>query len=192
MNSTLIREMTHQRIHSVVVIVAAVLSLSGCSDNTQTRAPASPQTKSISQPHISRFAGLEFAVPPGWSRNEASGGLLLLAPQIEDNWQANIFLEARLDREMRSLEQAFIDLVPNLTARKTQFVELGRKTDRLPGGFECGILEYSCAQQGAALREWQVIVVLPGGKRLFILASSPASRWDKYRPLFKSMLDSFK
>src|SRR5437879_4796109 len=169
-------------IHSIAgIAVAATLSLSGCSDNRQTQAPTAPQAKHIPQTSVTqRFAGHEFTVPSGWTTEKASGGasgsLLLLAPQIEDNWQANVFLEARVDQEKRSLEQSLADLAPNLKVRKAQFTELSRKTGKLPGGIEYGLLEYSCTQQGTNLREWEVVVELAGGNRLFILASSPLSR----------------
>jgi DcrB len=168
-----------------VTAMAAALSLSSCSDNAQT------QSSLAQQPSVTRqFAGREFTVPSGWTTEEAAGGLLLLAPRPEAGWQANVFLEVRVDRERRSLEQGLADLAPNLRARKSQFTELSRKTGKLPSGLDYALLEYSCTQQGTALRQWDVVVELADSKRLIILASSAESRWDKYQPLFRSFLDS--
>jgi len=149
------------------------------------------QSPTVPQPSATqRFAGHEFAVPAGWTTEQTAGGLLLMATQVEDGWQANVFLEERVDREGRSLEQSLADLAPNLKARKPQFKEVSRKIDKLPGGIAYGLLEYSCTQQGTSLREWEVVAKLEGGKRLFILASSSSSRWDKYQPLLRSLLGS--
>jgi hypothetical protein len=176
---------------SAVLALTFAIILSGCSDNSPATPTTNPQDGQTSVPSTKqRFFGLEFAVPTGWTAEQASGGLLLMAPQVEDGWQANVFLEKRVDQDKRSLEQALDELATNLKARKVGFVESNRKVDMLPSRLEYGLLEYSCTQQGTLLSEWEVIVILPSGERLFVLASSPSSRWNKYQPLFRSLLDS--
>jgi hypothetical protein len=170
------------------ITVAATLVFTCCSDRKQSQAPTS--TSSQQPSNTQRFAGREFAVPPGWTTEQAAGGLLLMAPHPEGGWQANVFLESRQDQENRSLEQALADISPNLKARKQQFIELSRRIDKNPNGIQYGLLEYSCTDQGTGLREWEVVIELANSKRLFVLASSSASLWDKYQPLFKSLLDS--
>ena len=81
-----------------------------------------------------------------------------MAPDIENNWQANLFLETREDAGGRTLEQALADLVPNLKDRKKQFREVRRKVEKHSGGFRIGTIEYTCADQGTALTEWEIVI----------------------------------
>jgi len=139
-----------------------------------------------------KFGAFEFVLPNGWTKENASGGLLLMAPEIENNWQANLFLECRDDPEGRPMEQALADVVPNLKDRKKQFREVSRKVEKHLGGFQTAILEYTCADQGTALTEWEIVIDAGDKKRLFVLASSATASWAKYQPVFQRFVESLK
>ncbi len=135
-------------------------------------------------------AGIKFSVPQGWSKEEVSGGVLLLAPDQENNWQANIFIELRVDREHRPLDKAISDLAPNIKSRKAKYAELNRGVRSLPNGISYGILEYSHDHQGTRLIDAEAIVENNGASRVMVLLSSEAGLIGKYKPVFLDFLGS--
>lgn len=142
--------------------------------------------------HIERFnvGGVSFSVPRNWTREDVSGGTLLMAPTTEKDWQANIFVEPRVDREHRTLEQAINDLVPNLKSRKVGFKELSRSIKRTSSGLEYALLEYSHSSQGVPLVDSEAVVALPGNIRVFVLLSTEQSLRAKYGPVFDAFLEA--
>ncbi len=136
------------------------------------------------------LGGVSFAVPTGWSSEHISGGILLLAPQAEKGWQANIFLEHVTDRANRSLDQILTDLIPNLAARKPGFKELGHSVEHHPTGLELASVEYLNQSENTALREREIMIELPGSERLFIVLSSEAGLFSKYQAAFADFLAS--
>ncbi|MCE9591653.1 MAG: hypothetical protein K8S99_14145 [Planctomycetes bacterium] len=138
------------------------------------------------------FGGMVFTPPPGWSVEDAQGGLLILARQPEAGWQANLFLEAGAETALRSLEQSLDDYVANLAARRRQFREVGRMIVNHPYGFRFARVEYTCVDDAVALTQWELIIELDGDQRLFVLASSASALWDKYRPAFQGVVDSLR
>jgi len=172
------------------ICVSFLAAIVGCSSSTTPQNTAGVPMGHSEQRQ--RFGGFEFTKPNGWTTEKAGGGQLLMAPDVENNWQANIFLEYRDDPEARSLEQALADVVPNLNERKKQFRELSRKVDKHAGGFQIGTLEYTCADQGTALIEWEIIIDAGNRKRLFVLASSATASWAKYQPVFQRFVESLK
>jgi hypothetical protein len=53
-------------------------------------------------------------------------------------------------------------------------------------------LEYTCANQGTALTEWEIVIETDSKKRLFVLASSASAAWAKYQPVFQRFVASLK
>jgi hypothetical protein len=133
-----------------------------------------------------------FTPPGAWSVEDIAkqSGVLILAPSVEANWQANIFLELREDKENRALDRALIDVSGNLKSRKSQYRELSRSVKKTARGVPYGLLEYSHQNGGTELLEWEVIVPLQGTTRLFVLASTAKSVSPKYLPAFQAFLDS--
>jgi hypothetical protein len=115
-----------------------------------------------------------------------------MAPEIENDWQANLFLEFRKDAGGRTLEHALADVVPNLKDRKKQFREVSRKVEQHSGGFQVATLEYTCTDQGTALTEWEIVIEADGKRRLFVLASSASASWAKDQPVFQKFVGSLK
>lgn len=151
-----------------------------------------PDAKSPSVfPH--RYGGAEFVAPAGWSIEEVQGVFLILCPTIEADWQANISVEARADAEVRNLKAALDALIREIQKRKADFREIERAVARHANGFEFARVEYTCRESGGVeLTEWEMIIQGSGKKRLFILASSASSVWQKYRPIFEDFLQSAK
>lgn len=135
-------------------------------------------------------AGVSFSVPQGWSVEQISGGVLLMAPDQENNWQANIFIESRADRERRPLKKALSDLAPNIKSRKSQYSELNREYQTLSNGISYGILEYSHEDHGTRLIDAEAIVENGGASRVMVLLSSEAGLISKYKPVFSAFLGS--
>ena len=173
-----------------VTFACLFVALVGCSGSASPEKPASAaKNDSVSR---QKFSDFEFGVPDGWTRENVGGGLLLMAPDIENNWQANLFLEIRDDPEGRTLELALADLATNLEARKEQFHEVSRKIVKHSGGFNMGILEYTWVEQGSALTELEIIIEAGSTKRFFVLASSASASWAKYQPMFQRFIESLK
>ena len=139
-----------------------------------------------------KFGAFEFMLPDSWMKENAGGGMLLMAPNIENNWQANLFLEFRDDTEGRTVDQALADVVANLKDRKKQFREVSRNVEKHSGGFQIGSLEYTCADQVTPLTEWEIVIEASKKKRLFILASSASASWAKYQPVFQRFIASLE
>lgn len=139
-----------------------------------------------------RNAGISFTAPTGWSVEDLAQerGVLLMAPNEEAGWQANIFLELRDDAETRSLDRALADLSVSLEGRKTKYKELRRSTKHSAKGLEFGLLEYSHEESGATLVEREAIFPLRGKSRLFVLTSTAKSVEGKYTPIFDTFLNS--
>ena len=175
----------------VAMIVASLLpALAGCTGSSSPEKPTNaPKKDSVVR---QKFGDFEYALPNGWTKENAGGGQLLLAPDIENNWQANLFLQYRDDPDERSLEEAQADMVPNLKDRKKEFHEVSRKVEKHPGGFQIGTLEYTCADQGTPLTEWEIIIDAGDMKRLFVLASSATASWAKHKPMFQEFVESLK
>lgn len=156
-----------------------------------TAIPAMPP-EATPAPARQLFEGMDFVPPAGWSRELVDAGLLFVAPEIEGNWQGNLFLEVREDSEGRSLEQSLADIVPNLRTAKQHFQEVSRQIESRPSGLRLGRIEYTCTYEGIGLTQWEVLVELDGKKRLFVLASSTTAHWDKYLPVFQSLIGSLR
>jgi hypothetical protein len=136
------------------------------------------------------MGGVSFAVPKGWSSQRISGGILLLAPQTERGWQANIFLQHVTDRENRSPDRAITDLIPSLAARKQGFKELARSVERHPAGLQFAFVEYLNQSENTSLREREIVIALSGSERLFIVLSSEVDLFGKYQATFSGFLES--
>jgi hypothetical protein len=172
------------------IFASFLAALVGCSTSTTPQKEAEvPKGDSVQR---QKFGDFEYAIPNGWTREKVGDGQLLMAPDIENNWQANLFLEYRDDPEGRSLEKALADVVPNLKDRKKQFREAGRKVEKHAGGFQVGTLEYTCVDQGTALTEWEIVIDAGNKKRFFVLASSATASWAKYQTVFQKFVESLK
>lgn len=160
----------------------------GCSKPLATSpAPAPSPTKPKA---IYAMDEVRFELPSKWTAEDVQGGVLLLAPTIEADWQANMFLEIRGDLNQRPLEAALADYVSSLRNSKSGFRELQRSLGKTADGLQYALVEYECQSQGAALTQREIILPVNERKRLFILASSASSLWDKYRPIFDAFLGS--
>jgi hypothetical protein len=141
-----------------------------------------------------RSAGISISTPKGWSVEEIQNmnGVLFLAPSVEVNWQANIFLELREDKEDRPLDRALSDISGNLRTRKSQFKEMRRSVQSNPNGMQFGLLEYSHQKDGTRLIDREIVVKLQGDSRLFIGTSTVESVSSKYVPVFDAFLASIR
>jgi hypothetical protein len=178
----------HMAKRFATIVASLLAALVGCSSSTSPGKPANaPKNDSVPR---QKFGDFEYALPNGWTKENAGGGQLLMAPDIENHWQANLFLEYRDDPEGRPLKQTLADAVPNLKDRKKQFREVSRKVEERAGGFQIATLEYTCADQGTALTEWEIVIDAGNKKRLFVLASSATASWAKYQPVFQKFVES--
>ena len=103
---------------------------------------------------------LGYDIPDGWS-SETLGdpeGELLLAPEEEAGWQANIFVEGREDPEGRDLESALDDLIPNLSACKEEFQLSAKNILRNGHGTRIGVIEFFHAASGIPIVEWELVI----------------------------------
>ena len=181
------------RTAKLIFLVALAFSPLACDRQQAGPAATAPSATKPATTETNRhrqFAGIDFILPPGWTAQGQSDGLLLLAPDVENDWQANVFLELLRDRERRNLEQALNDLVPNLKSRKNQFRESSREMRTLPSGLRCATLEYTQTYQGTALTDQETIIEFDGDARFFVYTSTATSLRAKYQPIFRSLVDS--
>ncbi|MCA9029946.1 MAG: hypothetical protein KDA69_21270 [Planctomycetaceae bacterium] len=140
------------------------------------------------------FSQLRYDVPYGWSGEvldtEDGAGILLLAPDIEANWQANIFVEVRVDLEHRKLADSLDDLVPNLRANKPDFRLISTDIFWNRNEVEIGRIEYSGDSEGTALTEWELVIPFDSEFKFFIMASAATECWPKYRHVFLKFAES--
>lgn len=138
------------------------------------------------------FAYLDYQVPPEWSGEilEEAPGILLLAPEPEADWQANIFVELRTDKEGRELSAALDDLNSNLQTHKPGFRLHDKQVLTNRAGVQMGRVEYSAESEGTPLTEWELAIPFYDDQWFFILASAASDCWPKYRALFSDFVDS--
>ena len=160
------------------------------SSQLETASPQQiPSQSSVTVAH-ERFGLFDFVVPHGWKKETLDSGMLLTAPDVEVNWQANIFLELRSDSHGRTLEEAMADLVPNLKANKGGFKEVSRQVWKHPEGFEIGVIQYTSNNEGTPLTEQEIIIDGKDNQRLFVLTSAASATWGKYQPIFDKFIAS--
>ncbi len=133
-----------------------------------------------------------FSYPQNWSVEHIAqmNGFLLMAPNQEENWQANMFFEIRVDRENRTIEKAVNDLIPNLRSRKSDF-KLVRVSDiTLQNGHIAKRIEYTHKKPGVALTEWEVLIPMSDNKLLFVIAATATQLKGRYQPSFMAVINS--
>jgi hypothetical protein len=141
-----------------------------------------------------RFGDLQLAYPATWEAEHFSdmNRLLLVDPQIEMDWQANVLLELLRDDERRPLEVAMADLCEAQEEEHAGF-HLRRQEIRehITGG-PFGLIEFDSLTDGMALTQWLAILATSGSERLFVTATSERSLWTKYEPLFEAVVSSIR
>ena len=142
---------------------------------------------------VKRFNNVDIPYPKDWSARELSqlGGLLLICPTTESDWQANVFVELRASGLKRSLSDSLDVLEKELKERKHGFKLSDRRIADRDHDYEYGVIDYTCKDvTGLTLAEHQVVIPLPGGKQLLLLFSTAESAKEKYEPIFEQMLEA--
>ena len=138
------------------------------------------------------FGRIHYDVPAQWSGEiiEDAPGILLLAPEVEANWQANIFVEVRKAAQHRDLADSIDDLIPKLRLEKTSFRLIQKDLTRNRNGAQIGRIEYAAESDGTALTEWELVIPFSKDQQFFILASAPTECWSKYENVFREFVES--
>ena len=141
-----------------------------------------------------RFGDLKLAYPAAWEVEILSdlNGLLLVDPQIENDWQASISLELRRDEQGRSLEVAMADLCKAQRKEQAGFHLRRKEVKEHAAGGPLGLIEFDSLVDGMPLT--QLIAVLPTSDRvrLFVNATAEQSLWEKYEPVFDAVMSSIR
>ena len=135
---------------------------------------------------------LAYERPPGWSEETAQGGTLLLAPDFEQDWQANIFIETRKDELSRDLQTAMRDHLASLRQQKKITKVLGTNVVTLSHGVTGAVIQYTHESDGMILREREVLVPLENGIVGFVLTSTVETLASKYDPIFDRFLATLR
>ena len=96
------------------VLVAAVVTSTGCSQDRPE-----PSARVGGPTNVVQFSGSELKVPAGWTAEHIQGGLLVMAAEVHDGWQANLFLEERADPDSRSLSD-WLEAAPGTLRQQKQ------------------------------------------------------------------------
>lgn len=170
------------RLHLVTFVTLSTVILAACSvvENTAWKSYSDAER------------GYSFQYPSEWSVEYVPelNGILVMCPDIEVDWQANIFFEIRRDDENRSPNEALEDLLPNVKAHKRDFRLIGRGVARAPTGLEKAWLEYTHVFDGTVLSETETLVFLESDKVLFATRSTALQVDAKYQPTLKRIVDS--
>jgi hypothetical protein len=135
---------------------------------------------------------LAYERPAGWSEESAEGGTLLLAPDLEQDWQANIFVETRKDELSRDLQTAMRDHLASLHQAKKITKVLRTEVVTLESGPMAAVIQYVHDSDGMALQEREVMVPMGDGAVAFVLTSTVDSLASKYDRLFDRFLASLR
>ncbi len=140
-----------------------------------------------------QFNGLGFIPPAGWTSDDASGGLLVVNPKIERDWQAHLYFELReaSGAEFKTLEEALGDLVEELTQKKEKFHLISKRVEKHDQGFSLARMEYTCVYEGTLLRESEILMDLEGAKRLYLMTSVADVMAEVYQAIFEKVVRSF-
>lgn len=131
-----------------------------------------------------------FRHPVGWSVEPLNNGVLLMAPDQEADWQANLYFEPGSDPEARSMADALNDYSASLQTAKADF-KLIRIDSLTTDTLSAGRIVYRHTDSGTPLIGWELIVPPPNGNnRLFITAATAESLQDKYLPVFEAVVKS--
>ena len=133
-----------------------------------------------------------FSPPQNWNVEDVDNlnVLLITAPDVEENWQANISLELRNDNEIRPLDKVLSVLSTNLAGYKKSFKELGRSVKTNGRGLTYGVIEYTHSQGESELLEREIVVPVKGPIYLFVMENTAKSLSNKYLAIFDKFTDS--
>lgn len=133
-----------------------------------------------------------FSYPSTWAVEAVPemNGVLLLAPDIEHDWQANMFFEWGLRHPSHSAERMLSDLATEISTRKPDYVYRSSGITTLGSGLEAGVLEYDHTNEGTPLIDREVLIPARDARMLFVTASTAKAAARKYQPIFDRVLNS--
>jgi len=184
------------RITSLTLPLCLIALVAGCDrkDKPGTGAPSGQTAGTAAGTNSRTYKGVTFAYPNDWVVEESPApvGLSPRPPAKDEPWQTNVFLEVRPDPADRPLAVALDDAATNVSASKSDFKLKSKSTLPHPAGFEYGRLEYTNTSSGVPLTQWELIVPMDKGNRLYLQASSATETWPKYEPEFHKVIDSIR
>jgi hypothetical protein len=186
----------NMRITPLALPLCLICLVVGCDRKDKSGAAAPPgQTAGAAEGTTSRtYKGVTFAYPKDWVVEESTDpvGLYVRPPARDEPWQTNLFLEVRPDPVDRPLAVALDDAATNVSTSKVDFQLKSKSVLTHPAGFQYGRLEYTNTSSGVPLTQWELIVPMDKGNRLYLQASSAMETWSKYEPDFQKVIDSIR
>jgi hypothetical protein len=136
------------------------------------------------------FCGVRFGAPADWSVETIPdmNGVLLMSPDQECDFPANLWLELNRDPERRPLEQALDEYAASLAGAKSDFVLRSKSCLEHPSGRTMGLVKYTSVQDGIPVTQWEVMLPLSGNGVLFVQASVQSDLFPRYEGLFHAMI----
>lgn len=173
--------------------LCSLLVLAGaCSAPAEAPGPAAPSMLEYRSPD----GAYSFTYPAGWSVeavNEGDlDGTLLMAPEMEGGWQANLFFSVDPDPGAGPLSQELNEFAANLRGVKPDFQLVG--IDTVPvANASAGRIIFNHTDAGTRLLAWELIVpAADGASRVAVSASMADALKDKYLPIFEKVVGSLK
>ena len=187
------------RILTLVLLLCLTGVFTGCDkkgagEKSGAGAPAGQPTGASDSTNSRNYMGVTFAYPKDWVVEESTDpvGLYVRPPAKDEPWQTNVFLEVRSDPADRALAIALDDAATGVSISKSDFKLKSKSVLTHPAGFEYGRLEYTNTSSGVPLTQWELIVPMDKGNRLYLQASSATETWPKYEPEFQKVIDSIR
>ncbi|OPZ87153.1 MAG: hypothetical protein BWY74_03464 [Firmicutes bacterium ADurb.Bin419] len=164
-------------------------------DNSK-EAPDTKQSEDVSndfKEYNDEIRGIKFKYPFYWSVEDIKEQniILLMSPDIEKDWQANIFIEINSDLEKRTIDKQMDNLIQNLSETKKKFSLEDRKIITTKTGLPAGCFIYTHGQD-VALKEMEYLIQLGNNEVLFATASIEQSLWEKYLTKINLVFDSIE
>ena len=157
-------------------------------------APLVAPLVAVAQTVISKFrtSGITFAVPDGWSVEEApdKGAVYLLSPQVGDGHYASLLVELPQLAGSESIGEALRRVSTDLKTTTVDYQEHRLVTQSAGGRVKYGILEYAVTKFGGRLVEQYVLVPMSRSRRILVFTSTTEQTAGTRLLVFEKFLQS--
>ncbi|MBN1674390.1 MAG: hypothetical protein JXR37_25305 [Kiritimatiellae bacterium] len=182
---------------TVLVILAVVFVIGSCAAFLLMRGGFGRKCRSRApkqQAFFSPSLGIGFSYPDGWELDEfvSAHGILLLCPDFNSDWQANVFFNVQRDSSDTPLEERLDEHEARLRAARTGFTLHQKQVATHPNGFTLGSLQFTHAHDAIPLSETFVLLRLRGRRNLIVTACTTEAARPQHQPLFDQIIRSLE
>ena len=136
---------------------------------------------------------IQFQYPKNWTVEEVEeqNVLLIMAPEIEENWQANVFIELRENPDKKPIDEQLDSLILNLKSNKKEMVMKNREILKTRTGIQAGVIVFEHNPE-LKLFEKEYLLLFGDSRVVFATGSAVSSLWSKYQKQIDGILESIE